>query len=124
MPMTWFDVRRGHITSTSSPAPGTPTMIVPLVVGQSVVSEVAELQNLGFGSLAPGQEVIALGPAPDRRRVTGQDPPAGIQAPAGSTVVLTFSGRWPVRRSSAERRSDGATGSVGASLPGKFSDLR
>lgn len=87
-----LDTRTGHVTSTSSPPPGTPTVIVPSVVGQSILSAVTELQNLGFSALAPGQTMIALGPGPDRRRVTSQDPPAGIPAPDGSTVVLTFAG--------------------------------
>ena len=86
-----LDTRTGHVTATSSPPPATPTITVPSVIGQSVGSALTELQNLGFSSLAPGQTAIALGPGPDRRQVTSQDPPAGIAAPAGSTVVLTFS---------------------------------
>ena len=86
-----LDTVTGHITSTSSPAPGLPTIPVPSVVGRNLVAAVTDLQNLGFSSMAPDQVPIVLGAPPDKRRVTTQDPPAGTAAPAGSTVVLTFS---------------------------------
>ena len=86
-PETTLTVSTGKITTTPAPPPGTPTIPVPTLVGQTTGLAESSLASKGFTARAQ-QRPSAVVPKGD---VIAQDPPAGALAPAGSTVTITVS---------------------------------